>query len=394
MSLDKKISAEPDPSIHFLPFSDGGVLYKQGSRRLLVLNQSAAVLWCLLDRASTVDELAAALSKRFAIDLETAGRDAETALELLLNEGFLGEGAAGLSESDELPELSATGPEQVEPLQWSFRKTFQTGGHFFELASQHGEVLAPFFALMDHLLVEEPVTPDTRFRVLKGAEGGWDLCLDGRILEQGILDASVLPTILMVNFACSCKAMQEKLLFHAAVIRMGGTVTLLPGRTASGKTTLAAALAARGHLYFSDELAVMDVENRMVSPFPLPMSIKPGSVEALAPLYPELPDRPEFVRPDGKKVRYIIPLGCRAGRGERTQVGRLVFPKFVQGAPTGMRELDRADALHNLAKTGSSNRPLTAGDVEAMIAVVEQAPSFELQFSNLEEAVDLLEKNL
>ena len=53
--------------------------------------------------------------------------------------------------------------------------------------------------------------------------------------------------------------------------------------------------------------------------------------------------------------------------------------------------MEKPEALDRLAKTGSSDRPLTAKDVRAMITLVDRNPCFALDFSDGPQAVTLLE---
>ena len=50
--------------------------------------------------------------------------------------------------------------------------------------------------------------------------------------------------------------------------------------------------------------------------------------------------------------------------------------------------------MQRLAMTGSSNRDINEKDVEAMIALVEKSPCYEIVYSDLSEAVALLENHI
>lgn len=131
----------------------------------------------------------------------------------------------------------------------------------------------------------------------------------------------------------------------------------------------------------------------LVAPFPMPMSIKPGSEEALKRYYPDLASSAVHYRADGKRVRYLSPPPAGlAGIGSRATVDAIVYPLYLERAQTGLAPIARIDALQRLATTGSSDRKFLCRDIEAMLALVEQTPSFELVFSNLEEALEPLEE--
>jgi hypothetical protein len=171
-------------------------------------------------------------------------------------------------------------------------------------------------------------------------------------------------------------------------------MVLFPAEAGSGKTTLAAALAARGWRFFSDELAVLDIGDLSVAPFPMPMSIKPGSVQALGRYYPGLASGALYHRADGKHVRYLSPPpeSLKGVGNSASHIDIIVYPIYREGSKTRLAPLTKIDALQRLAATGSSDRKFLSADIEAMLALVERTPCFELVFSNLEEALELLEE--
>ena len=252
---------------------------------------------------------------------------------------------------------------------------------------------------MAHLELDYDTPSDTRLAVVSENEEmppTWDVYLDGVRFKKGLPGNMVLPHLVTLFFVRSCEALKKHLLFHAAVIEKGGRAGVFPGETGSGKTTLAAALVAEGYRYFSDELAVLNVDSLRVLPLPLPMSVKPESVRPLSHYYPGLRKCATHLRTDGKKVRYLPPSATAfAGiDDDPAPIDFLVFPRYTKGAENRLVELDRLGGLQRLAKTGSSNRDLTTRDVEAMLSLLERIPCYELVFSELSQAILLLEENV
>jgi len=60
---------------------------------------------------------------------------------------------------------------------------------------------------------------------------------------------------------------------HAAAVAWHGKAIIVPGRTMSGKTSLAAEMVRAGATYYSDEYAVLDRHGR-VHPYPSPLAIR------------------------------------------------------------------------------------------------------------------------
>jgi hypothetical protein len=71
------------------------------------------------------------------------------------------------------------------------------------------------------------------------------------------------------------------LLLHAAAVSHGERCILLPGKTGAGKSTLTAWLVARGYQYLTDELVYIPAGTTTVVPFPRPLNIRAGGLDAL-----------------------------------------------------------------------------------------------------------------
>ena len=141
---------------------------------------------------------------------------------------------------------------------------------------------------------------------------------------------------------------------------------------------------------------MIDVEDGTVSPIPLPMSIKPGSMKVLERYYPGLAALPVHFRNDGKTVRYLSPslnLFPVSVDGSAA-VSALIFPMHTDGTPDRLDSIDKMEALQRLASTGSSNRVFTDRDLACMIDLVESRPCYELVYQELDQAVVLIKKRL
>src|SRR5215467_11335845 len=68
----------------------------------------------------------------------------------------------------------------------------------------------------------------------------------------------------------------DRIFVHAAVVAWDGKVIVLPGRSRSGKSTLARELIRAGAVYFSDEYAAFD-DDGMVHPFAQPLMLRSGN---------------------------------------------------------------------------------------------------------------------
>jgi len=391
------VFATPRSDVSFHPLTTGGVLSLDGSHRIWTLNETSAFIWCSLRDVGSLTELVGRLTKAFPVSEKTASRDAQATLTSFECEGLLA-GAKRIEtcDSDERWDITPTGPALAEPRRWAVRRSFRAADHVFELRCADRRLGEAFMRSVSHLEVRGTGPSDTQLAVLpaEGDDRTWDIYLDALRLRQGLSTNMVLPHLATVIFVRSCEALKERLLLHAAVVACGGSAVVFPGEAGSGKTTLVATLMTHGYPVLSDELAVLNVNTLCVSPLPLPMSIKLRSVEPLSCYYPGLADAAVHLRADGKKVRYLSPWRPQspAITGGATPVALLVFPRYEQGAENRLVDIEETEALRRLAKTGSSNRALTHGDVAAMASLVRSNPCYELVYTNVHQAAARLEE--
>ncbi|HFQ79975.1 MAG TPA: PqqD family peptide modification chaperone [Desulfobacterales bacterium] len=390
---------QPPEDISFSPFSGGCVLFKTGMRRIWVLNHTAAVVWCLLDEAGCLRDLINGIVERFKVDEITAERDIAKILSYFAAEGLLGEGPAAeedLSETEAL-DLTPEGPIVKELTTWPLQCYFRTPNLVLEFCSEHITLGKAYCSAMSYLRLESnKLRPEAKIWLLPGAKrDSWDIALNGQLFFAGLTEDELLPHVFMLTFSLAARALDDKLLFHAAVLGRAGKVIIFPGVTGSGKTTLTAALIRQGWKFFSDELAVMDSERLTISSFPLPMSIKSGSVPILEPFYPTLGRAKEYRRPDGKVVRYLAPPPASLADGsEEAEIAAIIFPRRQDDYSPRLTKTTKITALRRLAQTGSTQRELQLIDVQALITVVENTPCYDLHYADIQQAVKLLEKQL
>jgi len=100
------------------------------------------------------------------------------------------------------------------------------------------------------------------------ATGGNHLVLDRELPWQMIVANYFIDRVLYLQ--------SEVGFFHGATLAVGNRGVLLSGNKGAGKSTLSLALAARGHGFFSDEIAAIHSRTSAVSPFPRAVSIRTG----------------------------------------------------------------------------------------------------------------------
>jgi hypothetical protein len=359
----------------------------------------ASFIWCLLDKVDSIEEMASRLASAFHIDKIKALRDTKATIVCFEREGlFTYRQSIGPMEKNDRWDITPTGPSLVKPESWAIKRFFQTANHVFEFCCTDTSLGKAISSHLAHLVIDNEASCDTHLAILPGNGDikTWDIFIDGLRFREGLHKYEVFPHIVTLLFVRACEALEERLLFHAAVLEKDGTTIVFPGEAGSGKTTLAAALMIHGCRFFSDEIAVLNVESLCVSPLPLPMSIKPGSVRPLSQYYAGLFERPVHQRADGKMVRYLSPSTKNLTETFEVSapVNYIVFPKYREGRKNHLNTIDKFEAMQRLAITGSSNRDITNRDVKAMITMVEKSPCYEIVYSDLSKAIALLENHV
>ncbi len=182
----------------------------------------------------------------------------------------------------------------------------------------------------------------------------------------------------------------DHLLVHAGVVAREGEAILLPADSGSGKTTLVAGLVRAGFDYLSDEIAAIDPTTLEVAPFPLSLSVKPGSMDLLADVLPDLSDdvgrflegrmpvRPDDIRPEAvgpvSRVRYVI------------------SPRYEAGSRTTLEPCSRGQGLADLGRNVFNFPSFGSRGLYVLADVVREADCYRLRVGDLDEAVDVISR--
>jgi hypothetical protein len=179
---------------------------------------------------------------------------------------------------------------------------------------------------------------------------------------------------------------------HAGVVAVGEQCVLLPAIAGSGKTTLTAALVKAGATYFSDEMALLGGPAMAVTPVPLSLTIKDGSAEPLRALYPEIETLTRHVREDFVPVRYLPPPAASLPMpGVTAHAQWMVFPTYSGRATTSLQPIDRPVALRRLLdESYFPPKKVTKQNVEYLVRWMRTVDCYELPFSSLAQAVELI----
>jgi len=178
---------------------------------------------------------------------------------------------------------------------------------------------------------------------LVAARGGM-LLLDAPAAPEGFLPDLLLSPVL---------AMQRELLFvHAASLEVGGRGVLLIGPSGSGKTTTALTLAARGHGYLGDDMAVLHAASATLLPLRSTANLRPGPhPQALAAQVEN--GRWDPPHCDGQpRLRLRVTELFPSSAATRVPLARVLFLRRFAGEPAIEPFAATPEALGSLAPLG------------------------------------------
>lgn len=185
------------------------------------------------------------------------------------------------------------------------------------------------------------------------------------------------------------------LVFHAAVAEKEGRVLVMPGGSGDGKSTLCAALVARGWRLFSDEFGLLDPQTDHIHPNIRPISLKNQSIDVIRDFAGG--DRltaPISGTPKGT-IAYFPPSGeVVTRRRETASPWAVAFPKYEppeKGRDGGTLErLPTAQAFIELTASSVNYELHGETGFTTMAAFVDKRPVYRMRYTNLDEAMTLI----
>jgi hypothetical protein len=337
--------------VHAVDLGESQVLYDPAAGRAHVVNAGASRIWAMLDGATSVDTIVAALVAHTGAEQEVVDRDVRSSIARFRAEGLLG------------PVPSVGSPDEG----WT-------------------EVTAPSGRRVTLSLLDRTVSIATRSDRVADALHWWSEPLRSREPAGATYDADALvdeTTVRVLPAHVNRLAARSAALvtLHAAGVVAGDRAVVLPGVPDAGKSTLVTALVQQGLGYLSDEVVGLALAGGGVAGYPKRISLELGSWA----LFPDLDGRasrathPSF---DPTRVRWYdardLQPNALAWQGLPLDLGLVVVPRYDPHEASSVTRLDPVEAMTMLLGNAFNLASLGAAALLRLRDVALAVPAYRL----------------
>ena len=374
----------PAASVFRFDIDGGLLLFDQRSNAVLVYNDSARQIWDLIEAGCQVEDLVCEFARTWRISVSRARADVEPIVAQWRLQGIVANEqeptAAALSVQDrvechDLPLGPAT--------EW----TCEFGAVLVAFASE--EEIAPIRLILSQFETVSDEQPTARLE-LRRAETGEMVLLKNGIQRIRTRDgALLLGGLSQAILECIHPGVQWLALIHGAAVAHNGTAFALLGPSGSGKTTLTAGLIGNGFTYLADDLVAVMEPQGAIAPWPLPLSVKDGSLDLLARLWPEL-EQAQTYRTKGFAARLLTPPS--SGQDfDPVRLNSLIFIQYREGCSPALQRISCFQTIERLLSDRVwIGNPITIHRVSALVEWLRVTPAYVCTYGSLQDGVRLL----
>jgi hypothetical protein len=212
---------------------------------------------------------------------------------------------------------------------------------------------------------------------------------DGQERMRTVDPAEIIGALFVAVLECTHSDLKWFALMHGAAVGWRGMGIALPGPSGSGKSTLAAGLIHQGYDFLADDVIALSEPHGKIVPWPLPLSIKQGSIEVVGARHPQLQKAAPY-RTKGVEARMLVPPSS-AWNSKPVPVRCLIFPSFAQGAEPHVGRLSAFETMERLLTDRVwLGNPITEQRMSIFLAWLDRTPSYALSYGSIDDGMRLI----
>jgi len=178
------------------------------------------------------------------------------------------------------------------------------------------------------------------------------------------------------------------MLSHAAVLERDGRAIIIPGTSGAGKSTLTAALAVSGWRLFSDELALIRLDDGLLYPLARPIALKNDSIDIIRQFAPEAVFGPPVHGTQKGTIAHMKAPGEAVARAAEPAPARaILFVTYTPGAEPEVTPVTKGQAFYEIARGTINYAVFGAAGFQALADLVESCDCLGFRYSRLDDAV-------
>lgn len=372
-----ELAGSPADRLTELVLDGRACVYSEATQGIVFLNDTATLIWTLLDGRRTVDEVVSEVRVHFGSVDDLEGAVVAT-LASFRESGLLGDSTTTTEQQHDWEPVAQSADQLTGG--WTLRALGLTGA----IACDDRALDQTLRGLLRDLRSTGPHQDQgtVDFTVQVRGRDPWEISSPAHTCLAHDLSAAVDGTLTAVNL--TAVATTPTLALHAAVVTRNGITLAIPGPSGQGKTTLTTALLQQGWSYVSDEALALDWRDSAVVTYPRPLALSPWAAALLG------------VRGTSSGQDVVI-AASEVGTVHASEAPAVRHIVLLDRSPDQQPRLDvlhRADALASLVQRGFTHvrRPR-----EAMVtlgALVSAAECWTLRLGDPLAAAAFLTREL
>jgi Coenzyme PQQ synthesis protein D (PqqD) len=371
------------------PIDGGLLLLDRASNCLFAYNDTARHIWDLIEDGRTAESLISEFARAWRIPLSRARADIDAIVAEWRLQNVLVDRGRSRSRPERVKLRSAAAAAWQDPPQAGWASEWVCTIRRTPIAfAIETDLPGPFRLLFAHLETQAAV-PQARMEIRTGPIGEMVLVEDGRETVRTVDPAEAIGALFVAVLERTRPNLEWFALIHGAALSFDGKGLALAGPSGSGKSTLAAGLVGQGYDFLADDLIALSEPNGTIVPWPLPLSIKQGSIDIVGAHHPQLAEAVSY-RTKGVEARMLIPPAS-AWDADPVPLRHLVFPRFAAGAEPHARRLSSFETIERLLidRVWLGN-PVTEQRMSTFLAWLDRTPAYALSYGGLDDGMRLI----